>query len=44
MKVSLIGDFSDWKEVPMQKIYDGQFWEVSVSYAKEKQLYKYRIR
>ncbi len=43
IKVSLIGDFSDWKEVPMQKIYDGQFYEVSVPYAKEKQLYKYRI-
>lgn len=43
IKVAVIGDFTDWKEVPMQKIYDGQFWEVSVSYAKEKQLYKYRI-
>ena len=43
IKVSLIGDFSDWKEVPMQKIYDGQFYEVSVPYTKEKQLYKYRI-
>lgn len=43
IKVSVIGDFSDWKEVPMQKIYDGQFWEVSVSCAKEKHLYKYRI-
>lgn len=43
IKVSLIGDFSDWKEVSMQKIYDGQFYEVSVLSAKEKQLYKYRI-
>ena len=43
IKVSVIGDFSDWKEVTMQKIYDGQFWEVSVSCAKEKHLYKYRI-
>lgn len=42
-KISLIGDFSFWDEIPMSKIYDGQFWEVSVSAAKEGQLYKYRI-
>ena len=43
LRVSLIGEFSDWKEIPMQKIYDGQFYEVLVPSAKEKQLYKYRI-
>ena len=42
-KVSLIGAFSDWQEIPMAKIYDGQFYEVSVPSAKEKQMYKYRI-
>ncbi len=43
VKVSLIGDFSDWEEIPMQKIYDGQFYEVSVPFAKVMQLYKYRV-
>ena len=43
VKVSLIGDFSDWEEIPMHKIYDGQFYEVSVPFAKEMQLYKYRV-
>ena len=43
IKVSVIGEFTDWKEVPMRKIYDGQFWEADAPYAKEKQLYKYRI-
>ena len=42
-KVSVIGAFSDWQEIPMAKIYDGQFYEVSVPSAKEKQMYKYRI-
>lgn len=43
LRVSLIGEFSGWKEMPMQKIYDGQFYEVSVPSAKEKQFYKYRV-
>ncbi|MCR4882837.1 MAG: 1,4-alpha-glucan branching protein GlgB [Clostridiales bacterium] len=43
VKVYLIGDFSAWEEIPMQKIYDGQFYEVTVPSAEEKQLYKYRI-
>jgi len=43
VKISLIGDFSDWLEIPMQKIYDGQFWEVAVPSAEEMQLYKYRV-
>ena len=42
-KVSVIGEFSGWKEIPMKKIYDGQFFEVQVNEARERQLYKYRI-
>lgn len=42
-KVSVIGDFSGWDEIPMEKIYDGQFFEVTVPGAREKQMYKYRI-
>ena len=43
VKVALIGDFSDWQEISMERIYDGQFYEVSVPSAKEKQKYKYRV-
>ncbi len=42
-KVSLIGDFSGWEEIQMEKIYDGQFYEVFVPSAKQRQMYKYRI-
>ena len=40
--VSLIGSFSDWTEVPMHPIANGQFYEASVP-AAEGDLYKYRI-
>ena len=43
LRVSVIGEFSGWEEIPMQKIYDGQFYEVEVPEAKERQLYKYRV-
>ncbi len=42
-RVALIGEFSDWQEIPMQRIYDGQFFETTVDYARDRQLYKYRI-
>lgn len=40
--VSLIGSFSDWTEIPMHPIANGQFYEASVP-ASEGDLYKYRI-
>lgn len=40
--VSLIGSFSDWTEIPMHPIANGQFYEASVP-AAEGDLYKYRI-
>ena len=43
LRVSVIGEFSGWEEIPMQKIYNGQFYEVEVPEAKERQLYKYRV-
>ena len=43
LHISLIGDFNQWQETPMQKIYDGNFWEVTVPNAKESMRYKYRI-
>jgi len=42
-RVALIGDFSNWKEIAMHKVYDGQFYEAIVENAREKQMYKFRI-
>ena len=43
LKVSLIGDFNNWKETPMTAILDGNFYEILVPDAKEDMRYKYRI-
>lgn len=43
LKVSVIGDFNNWAETEMGKIYDGNFWECEVSGAREGMRYKYRI-
>lgn len=42
-RVSLIGEFSGWEEIPMNKAYDGNFYMCFVPNAKEGQMYKYRI-
>lgn len=42
-RVSLIGDFSNWEEIPMNKVYDGNFYEVSVPGTMTGNLYKYRV-
>ena len=42
-KISLIGDFSCWEELPMVKVYDGNFWECTVPQAEPGMKYKYRI-
>jgi len=41
--VSVIGEFNDWKETPMLRIHDGQFFEVHIPNAKAGQMYKFRI-
>lgn len=41
--VALIGDFSNWEEIAMSRVNDGNFWEVSVPGAMTGNLYKYRI-
>ena len=43
VKVSVIGDFSGWKELPMKKTEDGRFYELAVPEAGEGMRYKYRI-
>lgn len=42
-KVSVIGDFSGWEEIPLFKTCDGNFYERQVPEAKEGMRYKYRI-
>lgn len=42
-RISVIGEFNGWTETPMNKICDGNFWEVCIENAKKGQMYKYRI-
>lgn len=42
-KISLIGDFNNWKEQDMGRLNDRAFFELSVSEAKPGDRYKYRI-
>lgn len=41
--VSLIGEFSGWDPIPMEKVHDGNFWEVIVPEAEVGMMYKYKI-
>lgn len=43
LKISVIGDFNHWKEIPMRKTYDGNFWECHIENAVQGMKYKYRI-
>lgn len=40
--VALTGEFNNWGETPMNRAYDGKFWEVTCK-AKPGMMYKYRI-
>ncbi len=42
-RISLIGEFNNWQETPMQKTLDGNFWEVHISNAEIGMMYKYKI-
>ena len=42
-QISVIGDFNNWQETPMVKVYDGNFWECHISSAQTGMRYKYRI-
>lgn len=41
--VSVIGDFSGWTDIPMERVEDGKFFEAVLPQAKEGMRYKYRI-
>ncbi len=42
-RISVIGEFNNWTETPMERVYDGNFWECVISDAKQGMQYKYRI-
>ena len=42
-RVALIGEFNGWRETPMEKAHDGNFWEARVENALPGMMYKYRI-
>ncbi len=41
--VSVIGEFNQWQETPMERIYDGNFWECQIPGAEAGMMYKYKI-
>lgn len=41
--IAVIGDFNRWTDTPMNKIYDGNFWECKIQGVKPGMKYKYRI-
>lgn len=42
-KISVIGEFNRWTEEPMNRIHDGNFWELISDKAEPGMMYKYRI-
>ncbi len=42
-RISVIGEFNGWQEQPMNKVYDGNFWECYVADAIPGMMYKYKI-
>lgn len=43
LDVSVIGTFSKWKERPMHRVENGEFWELFLPEAKPGDMYKFRI-
>ena len=41
--IYVTGDFNNWQKTPMNRVYDGKFFEVHVDNAKPMDLYKYQI-
>lgn len=42
-RITIVGEFNQWEETDMNKVYDGNFWECSLENAREGMMYKYRI-
>ena len=43
VNVGVIGDFNDWQTTAMNRIYDGNFFELNVNNAKVGDRYKFRV-
>lgn len=41
--VTVLGDFSDWNEIPMNRTGDNRFWECSINGVQPGMKYKYRV-
>ncbi|MCH4020732.1 MAG: 1,4-alpha-glucan branching protein GlgB [Erysipelotrichaceae bacterium] len=41
--IYVTGDFNNWQKTPMNRVYDGKFFEVRVGNTKPMDLYKYQI-
>lgn len=42
-KITVMGDFNDWNETELSKVYNGQFWEVIINETSPGMVYKYKI-
>lgn len=42
-KITVMGDFNDWNETELNRVYNGQFFEVIINNAKPGMIYKYKI-
>lgn len=42
-RVTVIGEFTGWKDYEMNRIHDGKFWELITDGVKDGMMYKYRI-
>lgn len=42
-KITVMGDFNNWHETELNRVYNGQFWEVIIDEASPGMVYKYKI-
>lgn len=42
-RITVMGDFNNWQETELDKVYNGQFYEKFIAGAKEGMIYKYKI-
>lgn len=42
-QIEVIGEWNGWQGEPMERVYDGNFWEFSSKAAKTGMMYKYKI-
>lgn len=42
-RITIMGDFNEWSETELHKVYNGQFWECKIENAKPGMIYKYKV-